>query len=100
MRRREATKILCDMKYLINTIQQRLEEKDIRLLPNEDVTQRKINNMFAAINDTFLIKERDVQKSWLTVVRDLREESRKLAKLAQIATTKEKEESSDEDEYY
>jgi hypothetical protein len=75
-KRRKATKILCDMKFLIKHIQQVLEEQDIRFLPNELVTQRKVNSMFASINDTFLVHDRDVQKSWVTIVRDLREAGR------------------------
>jgi hypothetical protein len=95
MSRREATKVLSDMKYLINTIEQRLQDRDIRLLPNEEVTQRKINNMFAAVNDTFLVNARDVQKSWLSVVRDLREVSRQTS--AAIARARQEEE--DDDSY-
>jgi hypothetical protein len=77
LNRREATKVLCDMKFMIAQIQLRLDAHDLRFLQNEPVTQRRVNDMFAAINDSFLINERDVQKSWLSVVRDLREVSRK-----------------------
>jgi hypothetical protein len=37
----------------------------------EPITQRKVNSMFAAVNEDFMVTKRDVQKSWITVVRQL-----------------------------
>jgi hypothetical protein len=39
---------------------------------NEAITLRKVNTLFAAVNDDFLVNARDVQKSWMSAVRRLR----------------------------
>jgi hypothetical protein len=81
-KRRAAVKIISDMKFAMNYIRRKIEAKKLWFKRNEPITQRKINNMFASVNDEFLINGRDVQKSWLTVVRDLRNVLRKRGELS------------------
>jgi hypothetical protein len=71
-KRREARKVLCDINFIIKFIRKKLEEKNLYFKKNEPITQRKVNNMFEAINGEFMVNERDLQKSWLSVVRQLR----------------------------
>jgi hypothetical protein len=78
--RREARKVLADIKYIIKFIRKKLEAKNLWFQQNEVITHRRINNMFEAVNDEFMVNDRDVQKSWLSVVRELREKNRKLKK--------------------
>jgi hypothetical protein len=75
-KRRKAVKILCDMKYVIKYIRKKLEMKNMWFEKREPITQRKVNSMFAAVNEDFMVTKRDVQKSWITVVRQLRKESK------------------------
>jgi hypothetical protein len=78
-KRRAAVKILSDMNYIIKFIRSKLERKNMWFQKNEPVTQRKVNQMFAAVNEEFMVNNRDVQKSWITVVRQLRNANRRTA---------------------
>jgi isoleucyl-tRNA synthetase len=70
--RRAARKVLCDMRYLIKFIRKKLEEKNMWFARHEAITQRKVNSKFEAINSEFMVNQRDLQKSWVSVVRQLR----------------------------
>jgi hypothetical protein len=70
--RRKAVKIMSDINYLIKFIRKKLEAKGKWIKRHDPITQRRINEMFAEVNDEFMINNRDVQKSWITVVRQLR----------------------------
>jgi hypothetical protein len=76
MNRRKATKILSDIRYIINYIKSRLVERNLGFEPNEQITLRKVNFLYAAVQNEFYVNPRDVQSSWLTVVRRIRERSR------------------------
>jgi hypothetical protein len=67
---------MCDMRFLIKYIEGKLLEQNMGFLPHEPITQRKVNSLFASINDEFLVNPRDVQKSWLSAVRRLRDITR------------------------
>jgi hypothetical protein len=86
-KRRKAVKIMSDINYLIKFIRKKLEEKGMWMQKNEPITQRRINEMFAAVNDEFMINNRDVQKSWVTVVRQLREKNKKKGNLLIVTTS-------------
>jgi hypothetical protein len=60
------------MRFIINYIQQKLTQQNLGFQRNEPITQRKVNTLFAAVNDEFLVNPRDVQKSWISAVRRLR----------------------------
>jgi hypothetical protein len=78
MNRRSATKILSDIRYIINYIKSRLALQNIGFEPNEPITLRKVNFLYAAVQNEFFVNPRDVQNSWLTVVRRLRERNRQI----------------------
>jgi hypothetical protein len=68
---------MSDINYLIKFIRKKLEAKGMWIKRNDPITQRRINDMFAEVNDEFMINNRDVQKSWITVVRQLRDKNKK-----------------------
>jgi hypothetical protein len=63
---------MCDMRFIINYIQEKLQQQNLGFEPREAITLRKVNVLFAAVNDEFLVNPRDVQKSWISAVRRLR----------------------------
>jgi hypothetical protein len=76
-KRRKAVKILLDMNFIIKYIKHKLEKKGMWFKRHEPITQQKVNNMFAEVNDDFMVNRRDVQKSWITVVRQVQKDNKK-----------------------
>jgi hypothetical protein len=67
--RRAVKRTLCDLRFLMKWIADKVEEADAK----EDViTLSSVNRMFEAVAHFFSDAERDGQKSWLTVVRAVR----------------------------
>jgi hypothetical protein len=71
--RRQSKKIMCDMKFLMTYIKQQLEGKGVTI--GNTITVEAVDQMFAAISEKFDLGPRDMQKQWLTVVRDLRKKN-------------------------
>ena len=75
-KRRPAYKVMCDMRFVMRYISEKAEETGISIGQNEIVTMTKVNKMFAAAEPTIVRYTRDIQKLWLSVVRNLREGKR------------------------
>jgi hypothetical protein len=59
------------MRFIINYIQQKLQQQNLRFERNEPIMLRKVNVLYAAVNDDFLVHPRDVQKAWRSAIRRL-----------------------------
>jgi hypothetical protein len=69
-KRRPVGKTLSDIRYLMNVLLKMVEEEGA--LQNR-ITIRSVDEMFKAIERRLLIRVRDIQKNWRSVVRELRE---------------------------
>jgi hypothetical protein len=68
--RRDMTKVLCDMKFLMNHITTLVTAAG--LLENE-ITLSSVDHMFQAVSGRLILSGvRDSQKMWMTVVREVR----------------------------
>jgi len=67
--RRAAKRTLCDLRFLMNWISNKVEEAGAK---EEVITPSSVNRMFQAVSHFFSQAERDGQKSWLTIVRAVR----------------------------
>jgi hypothetical protein len=72
--RRQSKKVMCDMRYLMNNIKQQLEEKNVTIPTT--ITIEAVDRMFAAVSENFDLGPRDMQKQWLSVVRELRKKNK------------------------
>jgi hypothetical protein len=68
-KRRPATKILSDMKFLMSFVHRKVV--DCSALETVICIQ-SVDRMFRAVSDVFSLVERDAQKRWLSVVHDIR----------------------------
>jgi hypothetical protein len=73
-KRRPARKMLCDLRYLMAHVKQKVEAKGAL---EELITIESVDRMYSAVADCFSINSRDAQKQWLTVVYDLRSSTKK-----------------------
>jgi hypothetical protein len=70
--RRMVTKVLTDMRFLCNYVTKIVKEKGKF---EEIITISAVDRMFASVAQVILGTERDCQKQWNSVVRELREQS-------------------------
>lgn len=68
-KRRQTTKTLSDMRFVMNFVQQKVVDKGAF---EAEITSESVDCMFAAVVDVFTKKERDAQKQWTTVAYDIR----------------------------
>lgn len=74
-KRRPVGKPLSNMRYLMNVLVAMVEEEGAL---QRHITIRSVDEMFKAIERRLLVKIRDIQKNWRSVVRELRENKVKI----------------------
>ena len=75
LKRRPAGKQLSDMRYLINVMIQMVHEEGTF---DHRITVETVDAMFMSIERQLLVRVRDIQKNWRSVVRELREKKVKV----------------------
>ena len=68
-RRRPSRKILCDMRYLMRFISNKITERGVY---QPEITPSSVDAMFMDVVDCFTEVERDAQKNWTSAVQSLR----------------------------
>jgi hypothetical protein len=69
LKRRPATKVLCDMNFLMKFVHDKVVERGKF---EAQITVASVDRMFLAVIDCFDLKDRDEQKRWSTVVNGIR----------------------------
>jgi hypothetical protein len=72
-RRRPARKTLYDISFLMNHVTTLVMQQNAMA---QEISERSVSRMFAAVESSFTEKERDLQKNWATVYKLLRERLR------------------------
>lgn len=67
--RRSTYKQLSDMRFIMKYITNKVIEHNLMALT---ITYRTVDDMFALVSDKLNVGERNLQKAWLTVVREVR----------------------------
>lgn len=71
-KRRPATKVLCDLKFLMNFVHNKVLERGQF---EAQITVAAVDKMFLAVLDCFDIEDRDAQKRWTTIVNGIRKKN-------------------------
>jgi hypothetical protein len=66
---RKANKTLSDIRYLMNQLYEIAKEQGVLV---QRITESSVNEMFRAVAPFIVVGARDVQKMWLSVVREFR----------------------------
>jgi hypothetical protein len=69
-KRRPAGKTLSDMRFLIKVMKKMVEEEGAF---QHRITVRSVDEMFKSIEERLMVHDRELQKTWRSVVRELRE---------------------------
>jgi hypothetical protein len=67
--RRPSKKMMCDLRFLMRFVTELVKSKDAM---ETTITISAVDKMFLAVSEKFDVGTRDLQKQWLTVVRELR----------------------------
>jgi hypothetical protein len=73
-KRRPANKMMCDLRFLMRFVTDLVEHEGAL---EETITISTVDKMFSTVSNKFHVGERDLQKQWLTVVRELRKIAKK-----------------------